>query len=444
MNSSTNIKYSEIWKIAYPISIGMLAQTLITLIDTAFLGRLGEVELGAASMAGIYYYFFTTLAWGFAVGIQIIIARRYGENKLDRISVVMQHGLLFSILFGVCLFLVISYATELLMQYMLASDDVYKVAIDFIDYRRFGIFFASINFMFRSFYIGISTTKSITYSTILMTIVNVIGDTLLVFGSSFCPALGVKGAALASVMAEFTATVFFICYTLINRPVDVKIFQKFRVESELIFRILRISIPSMFQKFFSIGAWLVFFLTIEKLGERALAVTMLCRSFYMVVCVPIFSFAVAANTLTSRLIGSGNKEMVVPTIQKVIKFSAVCLVPLVLAMIIFPQQCLSVYTDNHELIIDAIPIVYLIPFAGYSMCVGMVYFEAISGTGNTNHALKIEFLVLIIYILYAWFTAIILKESVFIVWIDEVLYGVFMCIFCYWYMHRFNWGNKKI
>lgn len=95
----TIITNKTIWTIAYPIILGSLAQTLITLTDTAFLGRVSEVALGASAMAGIYYYVFSTLAWGFSIGIQIIVARRLGEGKLNRIGVVFEHGLCFRVPF---------------------------------------------------------------------------------------------------------------------------------------------------------------------------------------------------------------------------------------------------------------------------------------------------------------------------------------------------------
>ena len=84
----SSVKNKIIWTIALPIIFGNLAQTLIALTDTAFLGRVSAVALGASMMAGIYYYIYSTLAWGFAIGIQIIVARRLGEGRLDRIGVI--------------------------------------------------------------------------------------------------------------------------------------------------------------------------------------------------------------------------------------------------------------------------------------------------------------------------------------------------------------------
>lgn len=440
----TYIGNRAIWTITYPIMIGMLSQTLITLVDTAFLGRLGEVELGAASMAGIYYYFFTTLAWGFAIGVQIIVARRFGENNYGRINIVMQHGVMFMLLFGSLLFVCIAMVTDTLMLNFVASKDIYRVSVEFIEYRKYGIFFASINFLFRSFYIGISNPKSIAHTTIMMTIVNITLNSLLIFGSPFNPAMGVAGAAIASVLAEVTATIYFIIYTIITKPVNLNMFKKFKFEMDLMNRILAVSFPTMCQKFLSYGAWLAFFLVIEKIGARALAVTVVCRSVYMLVGIPTFAFAATANTLTSRLIGEGNSAMVRPTLLKILRFSMICITIIGTIVALFPEPILMVYTDNAEIIKEAIPIIYLICFMQYAMGSGLIYFEGVSGTGNTAHALLLEAVVLIGYLAVAWLFAIGIDAGVFWVWTSEFVYGFLCLVLCFTYMYKHKWWSKQI
>ena len=98
------ISNREIWGIALPIMLGNLAQTIINFTDTAFLGHLGVIALGASMLAGLFYYVFTTVAAGFAVGIQIIVARRFGERNYGRVGVIFEHGSLFVLLLGAVLF----------------------------------------------------------------------------------------------------------------------------------------------------------------------------------------------------------------------------------------------------------------------------------------------------------------------------------------------------
>ena len=68
-----SITYKKIWIIAYPIILGTIAQNIINVTDTAFLGRVGEVALGASAIAGVFYLTLVTLGWGFGIGLQILL-----------------------------------------------------------------------------------------------------------------------------------------------------------------------------------------------------------------------------------------------------------------------------------------------------------------------------------------------------------------------------------
>ena len=74
--------YHHIWNISYPIILGGVAQTIINVTDSAFLGRVSEVALGASAIAGLLYVTFMMLGYGFGVGVQIIIARLNGEKSI--------------------------------------------------------------------------------------------------------------------------------------------------------------------------------------------------------------------------------------------------------------------------------------------------------------------------------------------------------------------------
>ena len=172
----TSITNREIWRIAYPIMLGNLAQTIITFTDTAFLGHLVTIELSASLMAGLFYFVFTTLAMGFAIGIQIFIARRFGEGDFKKIGVIFEHGALFVLGLGIFLFCLLHFFSDGLMRIIIDSEKIYAASMQYLKFRHFGIIFVVFNFLFRSFYVGISNTKVITYSTILMAVVNICFD----------------------------------------------------------------------------------------------------------------------------------------------------------------------------------------------------------------------------------------------------------------------------
>lgn len=443
MKSSVSNK--TIWNIAYPIIFGNLAQTLIALTDTAFLGRVSPVALGASMMAGIYYYVYSTLAWGFAIGVQIIIARRLGEGRLGRIGVVFEHGLVFVLLLSVCLFLLLHFCTGPLLSGIIQSPNVLGAALEFMDYRHYGIIFVCFNFLFRALYIGLSNTKALGFSTALMAGVNIFLDYVLVFGKWGFPEMGVGGAALASVCAEISAFLFFIIYTTVKLPLKTyTLFYFHKLEGWLMKSILHLAFPTMIQKLFSFGTWFIFFALVERMGEESIAVSGIIRSVYMLVMIPVFAFGATANTITSRLIGEGKQGEVLATVFKTFRLCILAMLPVIFCCVFYPHLILSVYTNDAVLANSSIPSLIIICIASIAMGFGIPLFEAVSGTGNTAKALLLETIVLVAYTFSVWFFASYIGTHVEWVWTSELTYGLLIGLVSLTYLKFTGWQKKKI
>lgn len=434
----------EIWSIALPIMLGNMAQTIINFTDTAFLGHLGVIALGASMLAGLFYFVFTTVAAGFAIGIQIIVARRFGEKNFGRIGVIFEHGSLFVLLLGLILFSILYFFSDQLLLWLIDSQNIYEASIDYIKYRQFGIAFVCFNFLYRALYVGISNTKVITYSTAIMAVVNIALDYCLIFGKCGFPQMGIGGAALASLCAEVSAFAFFTLYSYITlRKREFGMFKIHRLESELMGRILKISTPTMVQKLFSFSVWFIFFVLIEKMGETATGISSITRSIYMILITPCFAFSTTTNTLVSRIIGEGRLNQIFPTINKVLKNCMLCTIPIVIFVAIFPMQIAGIYTDDLDFARLVIPSILVICSGTIFQGIGNAYFEAVSGTGNTSAALYLESAVLVVYILFI-FAMTHLTTRVELVWTAEILYGALLGILCFLYMKFARWDKKRI
>lgn len=440
----TQITNKEIWSIALPIMLGNMAQTIINFTDTAFLGHLGVIALGASMLAGLFYFVFTTIAAGFAIGIQIIIARRFGEKNYGRIGVIFEHGSLFVLILGLILFSILYFFSDYLLLQLIDSPNIYDASLDYIKYRRFGIIFVCFNFLYRGLYIGISNTKVITYSTIIMAIVNIFLDYCLIFGNFGFPEMGIGGAALASFLAEVSAFIFFTLYSYITlRNNEYGMFSIHKLESELMVRILSVSTPTMVQKLFSFSVWFVFFVLIEKMGETATGISSITRSIYMILITPCFAFSTTTNTIVSRIIGEGHADQVYSTIFKILKNCLLCTIPIVILVAVFPVQITRIYTDDIYFAHLVIPSIYVICSGTIFQGVGNAFFEAVSGTGNTSAALYLETIILVIYIAYVWMMTH-LTTNVHWVWTAEIIYGALLGLFCIIYLKFAKWNMKHI
>lgn len=428
-----------------PIMVGQLAQTLITFVNTIFMGHVGVVELGAVMMAGLYYYLFSTLAWGFAIGIQIIVARRFGEQSYERVGEVFQHGLAVVLALGVFLFLVLHFFTDSLLQAIISSDEIRASALEFMDYRHFGIIFVCFNFLFRSLYIGMANTKIITYTTFLMAAVNIFLDYSLIFGNCGFPELGIRGAAISSVAAEISAFIFFIFYTIFKIPArKFGIIPLKKCQFPLIRSIVRLSLPTMGQHLVSFGTWFLFFVMIEHMGEMAVGISGIVRSVYMLILVPVWALGSVANALTSQLIGMGKRDQIWSLMRRIVRINFSIILVLVLACVLFPSQIAQIYTDDVALATSSVRTLYVICVGALAQCVAIVLFEAVSGTGNTLAAFLLELIVLVCYIGYIILTTNVLKLPIEVAWGAEIVYAVLLGIVCFIYLRYGKWQRKQI
>ncbi|MDD2326890.1 MAG: MATE family efflux transporter [bacterium] len=435
----------QIVKVSSPILLSLLAQNLIQVIDTAFLGRVGEVELGASALAGIIYIAIYTLGFGFSMGSQILIGRRNGEGNYHQIGEIVIQGILFLLIPALLLIPLLRYASIHWLPAMFASQEVAGAVSDYLVWRVFGLLFAFTNVMFRAFYIGIARTKVLTLNAVVMALVNVLFDYGLIFGNLGMPEMGIAGAAIASVIAEISSTLFFILYTHKRANAHTYGFTSIRFQWAVIRKILDISIFMMAQYLLSVGTWMLFFLFIENyMGERSLAVTNIVRSFYTIFTIPSHALGSSTSTLVSNTIGAGNSKEVLRLVKRISLLSLGVMLLVILLVILFPRLMIHIYTDDPSLIGDTLVPLYVLISSLPLYSVGTVLFSAVSGTGNTRTALGYEIFTLIFYLAYMWLVIIFLRLSVAVAWTTEHVYWLFLMTLSLFYLRSGKWRDRKI
>jgi len=440
MNSTKNI-----FKITYPIFLTLVAQNVVNVTNTAFLGRVGEVELGASAIGGVFYFAIYMIGFGFSQGAQILIGRRNGEQNYKQIGAIFNNALLFNIVLSIVIFGISVKGVPLLMKYVVSSEPVYESTIAYLDWRIYGYFFAFVNAIFRAFYVGVTQTRILTTSAILMAGTNIVLDYVLIFGNFGFAPLGIEGAGISSVIAEIVTLIYVVLYTVFK--VDLKryaLFQIRKVEIKTVLHILELSIFIMFQYFISISTWFMFFIFIEHIGERPLAVSNIGRSLYILLMIPASALATTVNTLVSNLIGAGRKEDVIPLINKVAFISIILVLPLMIFTLVFPELMARIYTDDQTLIQASISVIQIVSIANLFFAGFFIVFNGVSGTGNTRTAFLIEVITLFFYIGYVYYTCIINPSSVAVVWMSEFVYWTLIGGLGYWYLLKGNWRKKEI
>ena len=278
-----------------------------------------------------------------------------------------------------------------------------------------------------------------------MVLSNIVFNYILIFGKFGFPALGIAGAAIGSSLAEMVSVIFFIVYTW--KWIDCKKYALNQLPSfqpETLKRILNVSFWTMIQNFFSLSTWFMFFLFVEHLGERALAITNIIRNVSGIPFMVAMAFATTCGSLVSNLIGAGEIKSVPGTIRQHVRIGYVFVLPLVLFFALFPDLVLSIYTDIPDLKEASIPSLWVLCSAYLILVPANVYFQAVSGTGNTRTALGLELCVLAVYLAYITYVILYLRVDVAFCWTTEHLYGICILTLSYIYIKKGNWQKKQI
>ena len=437
--------YRNIWRVAYPILISLVMEQMIGLTDTAFLGRVGEVELGASAIAIVYYMVLFMIGFGFSIGAQIIIGRRNGEGDHKATGKVFWNGLYFLLGLSGVIILFSELLSPWLMKFMVSSPAILDAALDYVRWRLPGMVFAFCTAMFRAFYVGTTQTKTLTLNSIVMVLSNVVFNYMLIFGKCGLPALGITGAAIGSSLAELVSLIFFIIYTWLR--CDRK---KYGLDKAAVLEVteLKNMMPvcswTMIQHTISVSTWFIFFLYIEHLGERALAISNIARSVSGLVWVVLQAFSSTCSTLVSNLIGEGHQDKVTSLIKRIMKMSYGIVSVMIIVFCLFPETVARIYTDIPDLIHASVPAL-VVMLSSYFLAVGgQVLFLAVSGTGSTKTAFKLELIALAAYMVYCTVIIGILKLDVAVCWTAEHVYSGALLICSWIYIRSGRWKNKAI
>jgi len=431
-----------------PIIIGAIAQNVILATDALFMAGVNEISLDAVGLGGLYFSTLFVLGYGFSTGVQILIARRHGEKNHEAIGQVFNSSLQILFILSLFLWAFMEWFSPPLLRLLIQSEPVYEQTIEYLDQRAWGMVFVFFSLTFRSLYIGISHSMVITIATIATAIANVVLNYALIFGHFGLPALGIAGAGMASSIAEVVGVLSYLAYMQWKGSHrQFSLFKNWSFNAVVSRQVSRISTPVMAQFFLSHLGWFVFFLIIERLGERALAVSVLIRIIYMFEMVPFWGFNSATNTIVSYSIGEGKPEAVMPILRRVSLLAIVSSLLFILPNLIFPEWVISLAAGSNspaDLITDSVPTLQVISISLFIFAIAMTYFSGITGSGNTRFAMYLEFFTITLYVMLAWFLGSRASARVEEVWFTEVLYFLVLGLVSYAYMRSGKWKTPGV
>ena len=229
--------------------MSILIEQLINITDAIFLGHVGEIELGASALAGIWYLAIYMLGFGFSLGLQVVIARRNGERNYPETGKTFFQGLIFLSGLAILLCTVSKIFSPIVLGRLIASEEVYAAVIDYLDWRIWGLLFSFPFLALRSFLVGTTLTKPLNKAALAAVLVNIPCNRLLIFHFD----MGIAGAAMASSFAELCSLAILSVHIL--RKMNRQTYGlKWQFDRKILNHVCRVSIWSMFNQFIGVAS----------------------------------------------------------------------------------------------------------------------------------------------------------------------------------------------
>jgi putative MATE family efflux protein len=447
-NLQVQITNRQILKITLPIALSILVPQINFITNNIFLGHLdnkGNEALAVAGITGVFYLIFAVIGNGLNSGLQSLIARRAGENKIDAIGTLFFQGIIIALGLALAGMLITWFIAPAILSHSLNNQEHVKMAVSFLNIRILGLPFLYLYQMRNALLVGTNQTKFLIYGTAAEAISNIVLDYGFIYGKLGLPTMGFNGAAVASVIAEFIGlAVIFLVIKWKGIGKQLQLFNHWKFDMVYAKQILITSAPLIAQFGISIISWEFFYILIEHHGSTDLAVSNAMRNIFGFFGCFTWAFASTTNAMVSNVIGQGLQHRVIELVYKIMKLSMGFAILVCIIINLFPQIFLSVYGQGPQFIATAIPVLRIVSAALILMSASVVWLNAVTGTGNTKVNLYIEIMAIILYCCYVYITLEKLQLSIIWGWASEWLYWSSMLIPSFIYMNSNKWKGKKI
>ncbi|MBN2127423.1 MAG: MATE family efflux transporter [Candidatus Diapherotrites archaeon] len=338
--------------LAGPIVLGMFLQSAYNIIDTIFIGMLGANELAAVSITFPVVFIFIALASGLSTGTTIIVSQSIGAKKLNKASNAAEHALFISFFIGIIIAILGILFSEPVFLFMGATPEVLPLTIQYSQLIFIGFIFMFTGFIAQGILQAEGDSSTPLKINIVSVLLNVVLDAVLIFGLFGFPALGITGAALATVISRIIATGLVLLF-LIKGKAQTKISlnpKLFKMDFKLIKKLFVLGTPaSLGNVLNSIGMILLMSL-IGVYGAFAIAAYGIGIRIDSVARMPIIGLMSGIIAITGQNIGAKKINRIQKTIKVASIISIISTILFTLIMIFFPETLFKIFSSDLNVI----------------------------------------------------------------------------------------------
>lgn len=458
----------EIIALSLPVILSNLSRVLMSISDVAMVGRLGAEALAATGMGAMLLWGALSLVLGIRTAVQTVSSRRLGQKKDREAGTALHNGIIMATIYALPVSIAGWLFAEDIIPFFIKEEIAAKLAVDYTSVIFLSLIFSAYSFVFQGFFTGVERTKIHMTVAVASNIINVYLNAGLIYGTvgietffresapqlSFLaplwgwmvfPALGVKGAALATVLATIWMNVHYFIYLSSKEIKNRFAVFSLTTDKSMLKRQIKLAAPQGVQEMIIAIGWSMFYKIMGMIGLLELATTELLFTIMHASFMPAMGIGQACSTLVSKYMGEMKIENSVASIKESVRLAEYMMGTMGLSFILFPKMYLILFTNDPQIIQMGIFGLRTIGAVQFLDAVGFVLWFALAGAGNTIFPALVESLL-------TW-GVIVLGSFVFGVQLELgfkapwLLFPVYMGLFAgilIWKVSKGDWKHIKV
>ena len=360
-----------------PMMASMLVQALYNVVDSIFVSRISENALTAVSLAFPIQSVMIALGGGMGVGVNAMLSKSLGEKDRDSVNKAAMNGIFLSLINCVIFFIVGLFVVKPFYMSQTADTDIINYGVDYLTIvccASIGIYF---QFIFERLLQATGRTVCTMVTQTTGALINLIMDPILIFGLFGIPAMGVKGAAIATVMGQIVAAIFaYILNIKMNKDVQIK-FKGFRPDKDVIGKIYSVGLPSIIMQ--SIGSVMVYGLNkiLIAFTSTATAVFGVYFKLQSFIFMPVFGLNNGMVPILAFNYGARKRDRMIQTIKYAVLYAFIIMTAGTLLFWLFTDKLLILFAASDHMMSMGVPALRIIsihfPIAAFCIITGSVF-----------------------------------------------------------------------
>ena len=403
----------EVFNLALPVIVSNLSRVLMSMVDVAMVGRLGAEALAATGMGAMLFWGALSFVLGIRTGVQTLASRRLGQKIDKECGTALHNGLFMATLYALPISLAGWLWARDFIPFFIQDITATRLAIDYTSIVFISLLFSAYSFVFQGFFTGVEKTKVHMNVTVTSNAINVYLNAGLIYGSdgvtqffadtipslSFLsklwqwttfPAMGVKGAAIATLVASTWMAMHYFSFLFSSQIKDRFSVFNLSTDRTMMMRQLKLALPQGIQEAVIAVGWSVFYKIMGMIGLIELATTELLFTIMHASFMPALGVGQACATLVGKYMGEKKIHKSEASIKESIRISVYIMGTMGMSFILITEYYLFLFTDDPEIIRMGVLGLRMIGAVQFLDAIGFTLWFALSAAGNTLFPAVVE------------------------------------------------------